>query len=310
MIDRRVLIVVALLALITMPVTTATAVQQPESPCEGGVEEVVVEKYPSVGYNIEYRILFERESGTLCAHIENQGSGEVSSAFGFKVDHTGFSPEMPTLEENESKFVSMNVTKYISATRDNHTVSVNAGGSDFVYSFTHQLNSSNPRVPTPYISNIQISRSEKTPKVVATVHNPGERAYGIHVRAETFETHSEVEIGAPQPGNSSEYTLELNESPSDVIAGKVMVYDDINQSDGKFDQKEFMAKPNGTANAWDDHFEQVPGGTVDSSYSNETARQYREGYVNDEALSPFKRRAGAVLVVLVAVGAVLWRRSN
>lgn len=304
------LLLVIVILLTAIPTVAGDFSEKSENPCEDAEKYTVEDIDEDFGLHMTYSVQFLEREKQACIRVKNKGEMAFSSQFGLWVDGIGFSSPMPDLDGGESAFVSKNVTNYIDTVQDNHTVRVFAAGKNFTFDFTQAINESSPRVPTPYISNIHISRSRKTPKIVATVHNPGERAYGIHVRAETFETHSEVEVGAPQPGNSSEYTLELNESPSDVIAGKVMVYDDINQSDGKFDQKEFMAKPNETANAWDDHFEQVPGGTVDSSYSNETARQYREGYVNDEALSPFERRAGAVLVVLVAVGAVLWRRSN
>ncbi|MCG1003560.1 MULTISPECIES: hypothetical protein [Halobacterium] len=312
MASKGIILTVLVVCLVVVPPATSVPIEdnhkQSENSCVDAAKHVATEKKPGVGLHVTYTIQFSKHENRICVNVENKGEMKVSSAFGLLVDDTGFSPKMPDLESGESKSISDNITPYLSVAQDNHTVSVNAGGQEFDFNFTQNLNASSPETSTPYIKNIQLVRRGNQTKLFATVHNPGKRAYGIHVRAETFGTEGEFEIGAPQPGNTSEFRLDLNEGPGEVVAGKVMVYDDYNQSAGKFDQKEFLAKPNETANAWDDDFEQVPGGTADVSYSNETARQYREGYVDDEALSPFQRRAGAVLVVVVLVGAVLWRR--
>ncbi len=307
--DKSVLLVIIIvLSLSVVPSVTAVPTDQSESPCEDAKKYRAVDIDKAFNLHVEFLASFLETDNRVCVGVKNKGGMKYPSEFGLWVDGVGFSPEMPELEGGESKFVSKNVTSYLDTTQDNHSVRIVASEREFIFNFTHHLNASSPDVPTPYVSDVQVVRSENSTELVSTVHNPGERAYALHVRAETFETQGEFEIGAPQPGNSSEFRFELDEAPDDVVAGKVMVFNDTGQPEGKFDQKEFMAKPNETANAWDDHFEQVPGGTADSSYSNETARQYREGYVDDEALSPTERRAGAVLVVLALVGAVLWRR--
>ncbi len=304
------ILVILVLSLAVAPPATAVPTEQSENPCAGADKYIVVDKEQSFGLHMVYSVQFLERDNRVCIEVENKGEMEFPSGFGLWIDGDEFSPEMPDLESGESEFVSKNATSYLNTVRDHHTVRVVVVGKEFRFNFTQNLNASSPAVPTPYISEVNISRDGESPQLVATVHNPGKRAYGIHVRTETFETDSELEIGAPQPGNTSQFRLELDESTDDVIAGKVMIYDDPGEPAGKFDQKEFMAKPNETANAWDDHFEQVPGGTVESDYDNETARQHREGYVDDEALSPLERRAGAALVVLTLIGGVLWRRTS
>ncbi|GAA0288101.1 hypothetical protein [Halobacterium noricense] len=307
--SKRILLVVLVLALTAVPPATALPTEQSESPCGGTKEYKVVDREERFNLHIIYLVGFLEEDNRVCVEVKNKGEIEYPGEFGLWVDGDGFSPEMPDLESGESKSVSRDVTKYLDTTQDNHSVRVVVSGQRFTFNFTHHLNASSPEIPTPYVSDVRVVRSSDSTELVSTVHNPGERAYALHVRTETFETDNEFEIGAPQPGNSSDFKFKLDEDPDDVIAGKVMVYNDTGQPEGKFDQKEFIAKPNETANAWDDHFEQVPGGTVESDYNNETARQYREGYVDDEALSPLERRAGAALIVLTLIGAVLWRRA-
>jgi len=60
----------------------------------------------------------------------------------------------------------------------------------------------------------------------------------------------------------------------------------VGEPEGKFDQKEFLAKPGNDTKAWDDEFETMPGVGDSPDYSNESARQYRDGYVDDDYLSP------------------------
>lgn len=113
----------------------------------------------------------------MCVNVENLGETVVYSAFGLLVDDTGFSPEMPDLEAGESKFVSRNVTEYANTLRDNHTVDVHARGQRFHFNFTHELNASSHDVPTPYISDVDVTRDEDddSTALVVSMHNPGER---------------------------------------------------------------------------------------------------------------------------------------
>ncbi|WP_353634133.1 hypothetical protein ABSL23_13625 [Halobacterium sp. NMX12-1] len=310
MTSKRLIVIIAVAGLVFMPAVTAFDGNQSQNTCKGAKENKVVDKDEDFSFHIEYNIQFSEDNKMACIVVENKGELEFPATFTLSVDGDGFSPKMPDLEGGESKSVTLNTTKYIDATRDNHSVNIGAGGKESAFNFTKKVNSTSPSSSTPYVGDIQINRSGTPTELIATVHNPGKRAYALHVRAETFETEGAFDIGAPQPGNTSEFQIPLDEGPNEVVAGKVMVFNDTGSPDGKFDQKEFMAKPNETASAWDDHFEQVPGERADVSYDNETARQYREGYVDDEALSPLERRAGAVLVVFALVGAVLWRRSR
>jgi hypothetical protein len=205
-----------------------------------------------------------------------------------------------------------NVTNYLNVLRDKHTVSVGAHGQNVQFNFTRELNASSPDVPSPYISDVDVRRHEgnSSTALEVDVHNPTKRGYGVHVQAETFGTDGVYRIGAPQENETKTFVLPLEERSDAVVAGKVRVFDDWGEPESKFDQKEFMAKPDEGVNAWDIHFERVPGTVDEYSYSNESARQHRAGYVNDEALGPLERRSGAVLVVAALVGAVAWRRRR
>jgi len=311
MASKRLILVLILVSFAVTPAISATSMPAGKNPCLGEKKYIATELDESVGLHSKYTVQFDEDEKQICIKRENKGKGKALTSVGILVDGRGISPGTKELEENESSFFSKNVTEYIDATADNHTISINAGSKDLNFNFTHHINTTAKNSPTPKFTDLEIVRDSGDKSIlIATVHNPGKRAYALHVQAETFETEGAFEIGAPQPGNTSEFQIPLNEGANEVVAGKVMVFNDTGSPDGKFDQKEFMAKPNETANAWDDHFEQVPGERADVSYDNETARQYREGYVDDEALSPLERRAGAVLVVFALVGAVLWRRSR
>jgi len=307
---KRVLLLVAILSLAAVPTAAAVPIDKSENSCEGAKKYKTTDIDETFNLHVAYIVRFLEEENRVCVEVKNKGDVKYPGEFGLWVDGDGFSPEVGSLDGGESKFVSRQITSYLDTTQDNHSVRIVASEQKFTFNFSHHLNASSPDVPTPYVKDVRVVRGSNSTELVTTVHNPGERGYALHVRAETFETEEAFDIGAPQPGNSSEYRFELDEAPGDVVAGKVMVFNDTGQPEGKFDQKEFLARPNGTANAWDDHFEQVPDGTTDVSYENETARQYRDGYVDDEALSPTERRAGAVLVVVLLIGGVLWRRSG
>jgi len=312
MTSSRLFVLVPILLVATTPLVVAGSDMPFQNPCNGAEEKTVVDKNPDFNSHIKYTFQFSQENHRYCVLVENKGDAPTLSNFDATADGRTAAPEMPTLEAGESKYVTRNVTKYLDVKRDNHTVTLGVFETTYVYNFTQEMNASDPDVPAPYIENVEVARNEENDSTAlrVAVRNPTKRGYGIYVQAKTFETKSVDDIGAPQENETQVFTLPLEESSSDVVAGKVRVFDNVGEPAGKFDQKEFLAKPGNDTEAWDDEFENMPGVGDSPDYSNETARQYREGYVNDELLSPLERQVGAVLTVLVLVGGVLWRRRR
>lgn len=308
--NKRIFVAIVLFSITFSLVFIGGSVSETKEYCEGIEKDTIVKKDVGADLHIEYEFQFSEENHRLCVEIKNEGNRTGLSGFRAKVDGEGVAPQMPNLEPGESELVVKNLTEYLDVRQDHHIVSVGAYNKSFQYNFTEVLNASSPKVSSPYITDVEVLRDQENGSTALEVstHNPSKLGYSFYVQAETFETKGVYRVGAPQENETSQVVLPLNESSDEVVAGKVRIFDDWANSEGKFDQKEFMARPGNETNAWDDHFERVPG-TVDRyDYDNETARQYRDGYVDKDFLSPWERRAGAGLLVALVGGAVWWRR--
>ncbi|MXR19495.1 hypothetical protein [Halobacterium bonnevillei] len=300
---------IALLALASVHfVLPATA--HAENPCKGAGKDKVIEKSNISDFHVEYQFQFSEELEKFCVKVKNKGEMNASSGFSASADNIGLKQESPILGPGESVLVTKNVTEYLNVVKDNHTVKLGAYQEFYYYNFTRELNATSSDVPSPYIKNVSVIRDQENDSTALRVetYNPSKRGYGMYVQVETFGTDGEYTIAAPQENETHPVTIPLKESSDEVVAGKVRIFDEWAESDGKFDQKEFIAKPSEDTNAWDDNFEQVPGTVDEYTYSNESAEQYREDYVDEDVLSPLEKRVGAVLSVLLVVGAVLWWR--
>jgi len=281
-----------------------------KAPCEGIETNTTVEKSDISNRHLKYYFQFSKSTRTLCVKVENKGETEMRGSFVTAVDGIAAGPEMPKLEPGESTIVTKDVTDYLDVNKNTHTVRLGVYPDFYMYNFSYELNASSPKVPSPYIRDVEVVRDKQndSTSLRVTTLNPGKRAYSMYVQVETFGTDGRYTIAAPQPNQTDVETIQLDESSDEVVAGKVRIFDEWAESDGKFDQKEFIAKPSEDTNAWDDNFEQVPGTVDEYTYSNESAEQYREDYVDEDVLSPLEKRVGAVLSVLLVVGAVLWWR--
>ena len=305
-------LIVVVLLIATSPVLVGGSSKQSGNPCNGAEKKIVVDKDPTFNSHVKYTFQFSPEKNQYCVLVANKGEHKTASAFGATVDDRTAAPEMPTLQPGESKFVVKNVTEHLDVKRDNHTVTLGVFETTYVYNFTQEMNASDPDVPAPYIENVEVVRYDDNGSTAlkVAVRNPTKRGYGIYVQAKSFETKSVDDIGAPQENETRVFTLPLKEASGDVVAGKVRVFDNVGEPEGKFDQKEFLAKPGNDTKAWDDEFETMPGVGDSPDYSNESARQYRDGYVDDDYLSPRNQKIGAGLTVALLFVGVLWRRRR
>ena len=303
-------IAVVVVLLVCSPVFAPIATAQPDSACNGAEKNTVVKKSPGVEYHIEYTFQFSPETNQYCVLVENKGEGETLSGFDASVDGRTAAPEMPTLAAGESKYVEKNVTDQLDVLRDNHTVTLGIFNDTFVYNFTRELNATNPDVPAPTIRDVEVIRHEEndSTSVRIVVHNPTKRGYNIYVQAKTFGTRRVDDIGAPQPNKTSVFTLPLKEGTDVVVGGKVRVFDNWGEPNSRFDQKEFLSRPGNDTEMWDKPFETMPGTDSAASYNNETSKQYRANYVDDDYLSEQERKIGAVTAVVLLVAVAWWRR--
>jgi hypothetical protein len=218
---------------------------------------------------------------------------------------------MPTLEPGESVTVIQNVTPFLDARRENHSILLGARGDEVRYNFTQRSTPDNTTIPSPRISDVEVLRYESNDSTALRVEmfNPSKRGYALTVQVETFGTDGEFEIAAPQPNETSTVVIPLDETPDDVVAGKVRIFGEFGQPETKFDQKEFMSETGEGTNYWDVDFDRVPGKVDTYSYSNQTARVKYQGY-DENLLSPLQKQLGAVATVLLLVTAIWWRRRR
>lgn len=312
MVSERLVLILVVLVVFSMASVPPAASLESKTPCEGVETNTAVEKSDISDRHLKYYFQFSEDSRTLCVKVENKGETETRSSFVTAVDGIAAGPEMPTLEPGESTFVTKNVTEYLNVNKNIHTVRVGVYPDFYNYNFTHELNASSPEVSSPYIRDVEVLRHAEndSTSLRVTTFNPGKRAYSMYVQVETFGTDGRYTIAAPQPNQTDVETIQLDESSDEVVAGKVRIFDEWAESSGKFDQKEFMAKPGEDTNAWDDHFEQVPGTIDEYTYSNESAERHRADYVDEDVLSPLEKQVGAALTVILLVGGLLWRRRR
>jgi hypothetical protein len=310
MFSKRLVVTVIALLFMAAPLSISPSTAQIDEPCSGANINKVVEKSDQFDFHVEYQFQFSEKAKMYCVKVVNRGEINASSGFSAKVDGVGIEVNRTNLQPGQSVFLTQNIRGYMDVKRNNHTIELGAFQKFTQYNFTHKLNASSPKVPSPFIRDVKVVRDEQndSTSLRVTTFNPGKRAYSMYVQVETFGTDGRYTIAAPQPNQTDVETIQLDESSDEVVAGKVRIFDEWAESDGKFDQKEFIAKPSEDTNAWDDNFEQVPGTVDEYTYSNESAEQYREDYVDEDVLSPPEKRAGAVLSVLLLVGAVLWWR--
>lgn len=308
---KRVIVLVLLVLTLSIPPVNADTVSSiSDTRCSGGETETVHYVHPGFDVHMVYNFTFDESQQLLCVNVENVGGHPVNGGFRAIVDNRGLETPRPELEPGETMSTTENVSPWLNLFDDNHTVSVGARGNNTEFNFTHEINASSPDVPSPKITDVDVLRYEQNNSTALQVstHNPTKRAYGFYIQAETFGTKGVFDIGTPASNQTEQVLLPLEESPDEVIAGKVRIFHKWGVSNGMYDQKEFMSKPNETVNARDVAFTRVPG-TVDTyNYHNESAAKYREGYVDDDALPPLQKKIGAALVVLLPAVALLVRR--
>jgi hypothetical protein len=307
-----VLIVLAM-TMAVQPVHADTISATPSNSCDGGETETI--RYTHSGFDVEmvYNFTFDESQQLLCVNVKNTGDHPASGGYRTIVDNRGLETPRPELEPGETMSSEHNISPWLNLFDDNHTVSVGARGNNTEFNFTHEINASNPNIPSPEISNISVVRDHQNNSTALRVslYNPTKRGYVFYTQTETFGTDGVYRAEAPQPNQTESVLLPLDEGPDEVIAGKVRIFHRWDVSNGKYDQKEFMAKPNKSVNSWDVPFDRVPGSVDEFDYHNESAAKYREGYVDDETLPPLQRKVGAALVVLFTTGMLwAWRRRK
>ena len=309
---RMTVLVVLAIAVAVSPVHAGTFSTAPDNHCEDGRTETIHYAHPGFGDRLVYHFAFDESQQLLCVNVKNIGENPESGGYNVIIDNRGLETPRPELEPGEKLSVTHNVSQWLGLIGDNHTVSVGARGNNTKFTFTRKVNASNPDVPSPQITDVDVLRYEKNDStaLLVSTYNPTKRPYGFYVQTETFGTKGEFRIGAPAPNQTDRILLPLEESPDEVIAGKVRIFYDWGVSEGKYDQKEFMSKPNESVNSWDVSFDRVPGTVDEYDYHNESAAKYREGYVDDDALPPLQKKIGAALVVLLPAVALWMRRRR
>lgn len=311
--NKAVCVVLTTLVAVTMFQGVVSASASQGSPCSMEVIESV-NKYAGGDAKVEYEIGFDEETRRVCVSAQNVGN--MSTYFGISIrvdDRTIPTRETTEFDPGESIVVKRNITTWLNASADNHWVSVGTFGPNHRFNFTERINESNEGgIPTPFIKNVTVfgeSGGEDTILQVSVI-NPANRTYAPNVMIRTSETASSSSLGEGSNGSIEYFRFHLEEGENETIVGSARLYRTEGVKNGKFDKKEFVVNPNGSAEIWDKQIEKVPSLNEVSEqeyYKNQSALRFRgEG---PEA-NPEARQAGRVAAVagIVLVGVLGWFR--
>jgi hypothetical protein len=298
--------------------TAASAQSEIVGPSCSGEIRTGTYDYLNSQTEIRYEIGFNKTSKILCIDSTNIGEGSAYLSTSIVVDGQPI-PAIINRKLNSSDKITIrrNVTTWLNATTDHHWVSATTYGADHRFEFTEIINESNEGgFPTPYIE--KINRVEKTNRSTSliniTVVNNGNRTYAPSLLVKTSETPSTATREIWSNNTVEVHTVRLKESKNRTIVGSVKLYYSEGQEVGKFDKKDFVLYPNGSAKISDKKFEQVPSlrevNSEDDYYKNTSALQYRdEGpETNPEARRKGRVAAGGLVAVLVMLGVLRYLR--
>jgi hypothetical protein len=311
--NKPILLIVILVASIALIQPTVANSETTLNECSGDVRERTVTQVDGKS-EVKYEVGYDEETRIVCVSAENTGELKAQFAVSIGVDGRPIPINKSTeLNPGDSVVVKRNVTTWLNATADDHRVSVGTFGPNYQFNFTEEINESNEEgIPTPVIKNVTVvdqSGDADTLLKVAIV-NRANRTYAPSVFVKTSETPSVPTLGTWSSDDVEIHTAHLNERGNETIVGSVQLYYKEGMDAGKFDKKEFVVYPNGSADLWDKRFEEVPSlreVNGEKYYQNQSALRFRgEG---PEA-NPEARQAGRVAAVagMVLVGVLAWFR--
>jgi hypothetical protein len=311
--NKPILVLVILVASIALIQPTVANSKATLNECSGDVRESTVTQVDGKS-EVEYEISYDEETRIVCVSADNTGELKAQFAVSIGVDGRPIPiSKSAELSPGDSVVVKRNVTTWLNASADSHWVSVGTFGPNHRFNFTEEINESNEGgIPTPFIKNVTVvgqSGDVDTLLKVAVV-NRANRTYAPSVFVKTSETPSAPTLGTWSNDDVEIHTAHLNEGGNETIVGSVQLYHREGMDRGKFDKKEFVIHPNGSAELWDKKFEDVPSlreVNGEKYYQNQSALRFRgEG---PEA-NPEARQAGRVAAVagMVLVGVLGWFR--
>lgn len=311
-------LVVALAILLPATVLSGIAVAENPSqkPCEGRTW-TGEERMGRGDVEVEYEITFDEKENLVCVSAINTGEIETLAGYSLYVDDRTV-PVNSTreLDPGDSLSAVRNITTWMDATAENHTVNVGTYGGTATFNFTQRINESKQGgVPTPQISDVEIVRDHRggeiTLKVTAKSH--ADRVYSPSLVVKTFETPIQRDLPSTPDNNTLVYKFRLEEGPNETVVGEIKLYEHWKMADGKFDKVEFVSEVGKDSVVWDAEFKNSPTLeelNADQKYENESARKYRDQGPDVKPISETESKIGAVLTVALLVGAVWWRRRR
>jgi len=313
--ETTIVVLVSLLVVsAATPVGAANIQADPD--CEGETW-TGVDKELDGRVEVRYTATFNQQKKLVCFSAENVGEIDTYGRFVLIVDdRTVPTMSVGSLSTGETCSVRRNVTGWIDVTAENHSVKVSTYADGAQFNFTERFNDSKEGgFPSPYITDVEVLRNqsagETTLEVTAT--NPANRSYFPSVVVKTFETDTYRELPSTPDNHTLVYHVPLEEAPGETVVGDIKLYDHWKYSDGKFDRKEFVAKPNDSIRSWEPAFEEVPNVSqmnAEIYYENESAKKFRDQGPDVKPISEQASRIGAVATVLLVVGGIWWRRRR
>jgi len=269
--------------------------------------------------NLSYITTYYKDNTTLRVVATNTGSPPRLTSLSIYMGVANIESSFPELSVGETVVQEYDISNYISARNDIHTINIGTFGDHKSISFNLSINSSSPNnIPLPEIENVEVTRAtvdgEATTALRVTVRNEARVQYTPRIRATTLQTHSNSQTArVPIEENRHTIVIPLNEEPEMIVAGEVRLYTGWVHNESRIsDQVEFEGTVDGETEVWDREFEPIQ---IDYANRDVEEYQYRNATVkskNDEIwrerLKPVAAVAGVLLVGILLVVSVLSRR--
>jgi hypothetical protein len=188
------------------------------------------------------------------------------------------------LDRNEQRTEKVNITPGIDVNRDEHTVAFYTYGNSTKFNFTREIASTDSgKVPTPYISNVEITDGtiDGEPSAVAnvTLVNPSKQLYSTKLMVHTVGTDGSLYPASVRPESSRTITVELLDDEGAEIAGEARLYTgNMTTKEGAMDQVEFAGQAGEGTQVWNSSYEPVRPTWMKDNYEYQNA-SYSQGLV-------------------------------
>ena len=234
---------------------------------------------------IKYKLVIDAQEPTITIQINNPTKWDDEiTGYTIRVDGQRVHDADFRLDRNEQRTEKVNITPGIDVNRDEHTVAFYTYGNSTKFNFTREIASTDSgKVPTPYISNVEITDGtiDGEPSAVAnvTLVNPSKQLYSTKLMVHTVGTDGSLYPASVRPESSRTITVELLDDEGAEIAGEARLYTgNMTTKEGAMDQVEFAGQAGEGTQVWNSSYEPVRPTWMKDNYEYQNA-SYSQGLV-------------------------------